>query len=103
MFWHSSCSGIPAVLASLPSSGKNFQVKLAPDARVGWVGLEFQEPGSLATLQPHQDLILEDEEEEKSRMGMVLEHLDHGKRTNPSLETWIFPRKKITAKVEVEL
>lgn len=65
------------------------------------MGLEFQEPGSLATLQPHQDLILEDEEE--GRMGMVLEHLDNGKRTNPSLETWIFPGKKTTAKAELEL
>lgn len=54
-------------------------------------------------MQPHQDLILEDEEEEEGRMGMVLEHLDNGKRTNPSLETWIFPRKKTTAKVELEL
>lgn len=52
-------------------------------------------------MQPHQDLILEDEEE--GRMKMVLEHLDNGKRTNPSLETWIFPGKKTTAKVELEL
>lgn len=41
-----------------------------------------------------QDLILEDEEEEEGTMGMVLEKLDNGKRTNPSLETWISQEKR---------